>query len=254
MTAPVAQRVPSPGASTQERRIREPIPVEVGPPATDSISLARRVLEPDPCPFESALIIFIVAVFILLQETSATNSSRPARRSAPHDGGDSTPPIVLADTSSRNSALTPCLASLGGLHPCCGGVVSDFAFRPLHRPNHRRSPAGDACCCRKPALVDGGLDARPLRCRRIDHGAVHRAYGLWHSMGLSPVAVVIAAIFWSWWWGPLGLIMSTPLTLCLVVLGPARRPSGVPRRTAWGSTSADADRKLLPTHASRRPG
>jgi hypothetical protein len=38
-------------------------------------------------------------------------------------------------------------------------------------------------------------------------------------MGLSPVAVVIAAIFWSWLWGPLGLIMSTPLTLCLVVLG-----------------------------------
>lgn len=32
--------------------------------------------------------------------------------------------------------------------------------------------------------------------------------------------------------------------------GAARRPSGVPRRTAWGSTSADADRKLLPTHAS----
>jgi hypothetical protein len=39
------------------------------------------------------------------------------------------------------------------------------------------------------------------------------------SMGLSPVAVVIAAIFWFWLWGPLGLIMSTPLTLCLVVLG-----------------------------------
>jgi hypothetical protein len=32
--------------------------------------------------------------------------------------------------------------------------------------------------------------------------------------------------------------------------GAARRPPGVPRRTAWGSTSADADRKLLPTHAS----
>ena len=40
-----------------------------------------------------------------------------------------------------------------------------------------------------------------------------------HSTGLSPVAVVIAAIFWSWLWGPIGLIISTPLTLCLVVLG-----------------------------------
>src|SRR3954471_2433688 len=36
--------------------------------------------------------------------------------------------------------------------------------------------------------------------------------------GLSPVAVVIAASFWTWLWGPLGLLLSTPLTLCLVVL------------------------------------
>lgn len=40
-----------------------------------------------------------------------------------------------------------------------------------------------------------------------------------HSTGLSPAAVVIAAIFWSWLWGPIGLVLSTPLTLCLVVLG-----------------------------------
>lgn len=40
-----------------------------------------------------------------------------------------------------------------------------------------------------------------------------------HTTGLSPLAVVVAAIFWSWLWGPVGLIMSTPLTLCLVVAG-----------------------------------
>src|SRR6185312_14870426 len=40
-----------------------------------------------------------------------------------------------------------------------------------------------------------------------------------HSTGLSPLAVIIAAIFWTWVWGPVGLILSTPLTLCLVVLG-----------------------------------
>jgi hypothetical protein len=43
------------------------------------------------------------------------------------------------------------------------------------------------------------------------------AYG--HSTGLSPVSVVIAAIFWTWIWGPIGLLLATPLTLCLVVLG-----------------------------------
>ena len=40
-----------------------------------------------------------------------------------------------------------------------------------------------------------------------------------HAAGLSPLSVVVAAIFWSWLWGPVGLILSTPLTLCLVVAG-----------------------------------
>jgi predicted PurR-regulated permease PerM len=40
-----------------------------------------------------------------------------------------------------------------------------------------------------------------------------------HTTGLSPLSVVVAAIFWSAIWGPLGLVLSTPLTLCLLVLG-----------------------------------
>ena len=39
------------------------------------------------------------------------------------------------------------------------------------------------------------------------------------STGLSPVAVIAAAIFWTWLWGAAGLLLSTPLTVCLVVLG-----------------------------------
>jgi predicted PurR-regulated permease PerM len=37
--------------------------------------------------------------------------------------------------------------------------------------------------------------------------------------GLSPIAVILAAIIWTWLWGPMGLLLSTPLTVCLVVLG-----------------------------------
>jgi predicted PurR-regulated permease PerM len=37
--------------------------------------------------------------------------------------------------------------------------------------------------------------------------------------GLSPLAIIVAAIFWTWLWGPLGLLLSTPLTVCLLVLG-----------------------------------
>jgi len=42
-------------------------------------------------------------------------------------------------------------------------------------------------------------------------------YGEW--TGISPLAVILAAIFWSWLWGGLGLILSVPLTVTLVVLG-----------------------------------
>ena len=40
-----------------------------------------------------------------------------------------------------------------------------------------------------------------------------------HSTGLSPLAVVVSAIFWTWLWGPVGLLLATPLTVCLVVMG-----------------------------------
>ena len=39
------------------------------------------------------------------------------------------------------------------------------------------------------------------------------------STGISAVAVIVAAVFWGWLWGPVGLLLSTPLTVCLVVLG-----------------------------------
>src|SRR6266849_2823260 len=37
--------------------------------------------------------------------------------------------------------------------------------------------------------------------------------------GVSQVGLLVAVAFWTWLWGPLGLLMATPLTVCLVVLG-----------------------------------
>ena len=39
------------------------------------------------------------------------------------------------------------------------------------------------------------------------------------STGVTPIALIIAAVFWTWLWGPVGLFLSTPLTVCLVVMG-----------------------------------
>jgi predicted PurR-regulated permease PerM len=50
-----------------------------------------------------------------------------------------------------------------------------------------------------------------------------------HSAGVSPVALLVAAVFWTWIWGPVGLVLSTPITICLVVMG-----QHVPRlRVLW---------------------
>ncbi len=40
-----------------------------------------------------------------------------------------------------------------------------------------------------------------------------------HNTGISPFAVVLSATFWTWLWGPVGLVLATPLTVCVVVMG-----------------------------------
>ena len=40
-----------------------------------------------------------------------------------------------------------------------------------------------------------------------------------HTTGLSPLAIVVSAVLWTALWGPIGLLLATPLTMCLVVMG-----------------------------------
>jgi predicted PurR-regulated permease PerM len=51
------------------------------------------------------------------------------------------------------------------------------------------------------------------------HGNVVEPLVFGHSIGVSGVALLVAALFWAWLWGPLGLVLSTPLTACLFVFG-----------------------------------
>ncbi len=54
------------------------------------------------------------------------------------------------------------------------------------------------------------------------------------SMGVSQVALLVSVAFWTWLWGPLGLLMATPLTVCFVVLG-----KHVPALSFVGTLMAD---------------
>ena len=39
------------------------------------------------------------------------------------------------------------------------------------------------------------------------------------STGVTPIALIVAALVWTWLWGPVGLVLATPLTVCMVVMG-----------------------------------
>jgi predicted PurR-regulated permease PerM len=51
----------------------------------------------------------------------------------------------------------------------------------------------------------------------VAHLVEPQVYG--HSTGLAPLGVIVSALFWGVLWGPIGLLLSTPMTLCLVVAG-----------------------------------
>jgi predicted PurR-regulated permease PerM len=60
--------------------------------------------------------------------------------------------------------------------------------------------------------------------------------------GVSQVALLVSVAFWTWLWGPLGLLLATPLTVCLVVLG-----KHVPGLEFLGTLMADTP-ALDPAH------
>lgn len=88
-----------------------------------------------------------------------------------------------------------------------------------------------------------------------------------HRTGLSPLSVVVAAIFWSALWGPVGLILSTPLTVCLLVAGRHIRALGfldlvlgdtqaltLPQKFYQRALSGDADEILAIARAFLKRG
>jgi predicted PurR-regulated permease PerM len=230
MTAPVPQPLPSPEVSKQAPD-QKPIPVEVKQPASDPLSLARSVLEPILAPFESALIIFIVAVFILLQKEDLRD--RLIRLFGSGDLHRAT--VAMDDAAHRLSryflaqlgintmfgvAVGIGLALIGLPSPLLWGVLSAILrFVPYIGPMIAAVLPATLAAAVSPhwSMLVWTLGLFAVTESITGQVIEPMVYG--HSTGLSPVAVVIAAIFWSWLWGPIGLIISTPLTLCLVVLG-----------------------------------
>lgn len=231
MAAPATQSPPTPGLVPLGNPDQKPVPVEVKQPASDPLTIARRVLEPILAPFESALIIFIVAVFILIQKEDLRD--RMIRLFGSGDLHRTT--AAMDDAAHRLSKYF--LAQLGintafgvvvGIGLALIGVPSPLLWGVLSAILRFVPYVGAVIAAVLPAALAAAVSPNwsmvawtlgLFATAESVTGQVIEPMVYGHSTGLSPVAVVIAAIFWSWLWGPIGLILSTPLTLCLVVLG-----------------------------------
>ncbi|WP_051180432.1 AI-2E family transporter [Caballeronia insecticola] len=211
--------------------IDQPMPVEVHEPSPSPLELAQRFLSPVISPLETTGIVLVVAVFILLQREdlrdrlirlfgsrdlhrATTAMDEAARRLSRYFlaqlginmGVGIVISVGLAIIGVPGALLFGVMTALLRFVPYVGtwiAAIIAVVFAAAVGPGWSMLVWTLVLFGVTDVLV--GQVIEPL------------LYG--HSTGLSPFAVIVAAIFWSWIWGPVGLVLSTPLTLCLVILG-----------------------------------
>ena len=214
-------------SGTQQR----PLVVELATPKSSVLEVARNVIEPVLGPLETTVIVLIVAIFILMQREDLRD--RFIRLFGSTDLHRTT--IAMDDAGQR---LSRYFVSQLGVNTCFGvvigvglwviGVPSAALWGVLAGLLRFVPYVGPLLAAVAPLTLAAAVDPgwwktvyvallfviiEPLT------GYVVEPLLYGHSTGLSPMSVIVAAVFWTWIWGPVGLILSTPLTLCLVVMG-----------------------------------
>jgi predicted PurR-regulated permease PerM len=218
-------------SSTTASDQRRPVQVEVVQGSTSPFSIARTVLEPILGPLETTVIVLIVAIFVLMQKEDlrdrfirvfgSSDLHRTTR--AIDDAGQRLSKYFLSQL-----AVNSCFGVVIGLGLWLIGIPSPAMWGVMAGLLRFVPYIGPFLAAVAPAALGAAVDPgwsmalevvalfviiEPLT------GYVVEPLLYGHSTGLSPVSVIVSAIFWTWLWGPIGLIMSTPLTLCLVVMG-----------------------------------
>jgi predicted PurR-regulated permease PerM len=208
-----------------------PVPVEVRQPDPGALESLQSLISPLLHPLATTGIIIIFVIFILLQREDLRN--RLIRLAGSQDLQRTT--AALDDAAARLSRLFLFQLLLNGTF----GVVIGTGLWLIGIPSAilwgilatvlRFVPyIGAAIAAAFPLALAVAVDptwsmllwtlalflvVEPI----VGHVIEPMVYG--HSTGLSPVAVVASATFWTALWGPIGLVLATPLTVCLVVLG-----------------------------------
>jgi predicted PurR-regulated permease PerM len=218
-------------AGTPSGDTQKLLQVEVHQPDPTTIELARRIVTPVVEPLSTTAIVLVVSIFILLQREDLRD--RMIRLFGSSDLHRTT--VAMNDAARRLSrylltqlavnasfgVIVTCgLAFLGVPSPIMWGILGALLrFAP-----YVGAPLAALVPLTLAAAIDPGWSlllwtASLYFVLEVIIGQVVEPMLYGRSTGLSPFAVVVAATFWTWLWGPIGLILSTPLTLCLVVLG-----------------------------------
>ncbi len=229
-TAPTAAATATAGGGTAPATAA---PAAAQAPAASSspLELARTYLSPILSPLATLGIVFVVAVFALLQREDLRDrlirlvGSDDLHRTtlAIDDGGRRLSRYFVTQLSINTCfgiVIGTGLLIIGVPNPVLWGILSGLLRFVPYVGSFLSAvlPMGLAAAVEpgwSMVLWTAGLYV-------VVEGVTGQViepmvYG--HATGLSPFSVVVAAIFWSWVWGPVGLILSTPLTLCLVVMG-----------------------------------
>jgi predicted PurR-regulated permease PerM len=208
-----------------------PVPVEVLQPDPGALQSLRSLIAPLISPLATTGIIVIFVIFILIQREDLRN--RLIRLAGSHDLQRTT--AALDDAGSRLSRLflNQLLINTGfGILIGTGlwliGIPSAVLWGILATVLRFVPYIGSIIAAAFPLALAVAVDpgwsmlAWTAALFFVVEPAVGQIvepmiYG--HSTGLSPVAVVVSATFWTALWGPIGLVLATPLTVCLVVLG-----------------------------------
>ena len=218
--APVA-----PGASPH------PVPVVVEPATEQPLDMLGRFLMPALHPLAMVAIVALYVVFMLLQREDLRN--RAIRLFGAGDLHRST--AAIDDAARRLSryllsqlAVNTLAGFVVGLGLWFVGVPSPVLWGVLFGCLRFVPYVGPPLAAIPPMLLAAAVapgwsllfwTAGLMAAVELTVGQAVEPLVYGHNTGLSPVAIVIAATFWTALWGPVGLVLSTPITVCLVVLG-----------------------------------
>lgn len=211
--------------------VTAPIPVEVHQPRSTPLQLIARVLASVWVPIESTGIVLVVLVFVLLEHEAlrdrfirvAGGTNIRLTTFALNDAGERLSRFFVSQFAVNlgvGATIALGLAILGVPQAILWGALTTLLrFVPYVGVWLAALLATTLALAVVPgwSLAVSTLGLFIVVELLAGQAVEPNLYG--HTTGLSPLSVVVAAIFWSALWGPIGLVLSTPLTLCLLVLG-----------------------------------